>query len=137
MSILTRAIYDVLAGDATLAGLLATYNGLPAVFTSDPAPGDAEPPYIVTAGDVAQTPFDTKTTRGREMVRDVRCYDNAGGGPVVIEAIAERARYLLHRRALAIAGHTWILSECGGPTVADEPKYYGRILTIRAIAQEV
>lgn len=136
MSILTRAIYDVLAGDAMLAGLLNQYNGLPAVFTSDPAPGDAEPPYIVTAGEVAVTPFDSKTTRGREMMRDVRCYDNATGGPVVIEAIAERVRFLLHRRALTIAGHTWILSDCGGPTVADEPKYYGRILTIRAIAQE-
>jgi hypothetical protein len=136
MSILTLAIYDVLAGDATLTGLLAQYNGLPAVFTADPAPGDAEPPYIVSAGDVAQTAWDTKTTRGREIVRDVRCYTDAEGGAVVIEAIAERVRFLLHRRALIIGGHTWILSECGGPVAADEPDYYGRILTIRAIAQE-
>ena len=39
MSILTGAIYDELAGDATLAGLLATYDGGPAIFTADPAPG--------------------------------------------------------------------------------------------------
>ena len=56
---LTEALYDRLTGDATLTALLATYNGDPAVFTTDPAPGDAELPYIVTAGHVSDEPFDT------------------------------------------------------------------------------
>jgi len=39
MSALTEAIYDRLAGDGTLTSLLATYEGAPAIFTTDPVPG--------------------------------------------------------------------------------------------------
>ena len=53
MSAISQAFYDVLSADDSLAALLATYGGSPAVFTMDPAPGDAVKPYIVTAGEVA------------------------------------------------------------------------------------
>lgn len=136
MSILTAAIYDRLAGDATLVDLLANYEGNPAVFTTDPAPGDAVLPFIVTAGEVTQSPFDTKTTRGRNMTRDVRCYAAADGSAVVVEAIAERVRALLHRQPLTIDGHAWLLSNVTGPIVADERDVYGRIISVSLIAQE-
>lgn len=136
MSILTTAIYDQLTGDGTLVGLLAKYKGNPAVFTTDPAPGDAELPYIVTAGEVTQIPFDTKTTRGRDLIRDVRCYAEADGSAVVIEAIAERVRTLLHRQQLTINGFDWILSNTTGPIAADERDVYGRIISVSLIAQE-
>lgn len=137
MSVLTAAIHARLANDATLAGLLASYRGEPAVFTTDPAPGDATLPYIVTAGEVAQSPFDTKTTRGRQVSRDVRCYALADGSAVVIEAIVERVRALLHRRILAVLGFSWIMAECSGPIVADEQDAYGRILTVKLTLEEV
>lgn len=137
MSVLTAAIYDRLAQDATLAGMLATYNGSPAVFTTAPAPGDAVRPYVVTAGEAVQIPFDTKTTRGRDVIRDVRCYADADGSVVVVEAIAERVRVLLHRQPLPITGFDWILSECSGPIVADERDVYGRIISLSLMAQEV
>ena len=127
---LTAALYDLLTGDATLAALLATYNGSPAVFTTDPAPGDAEKPYLVSAGHVVDLPFDTKTGLGREVQRDVRCYAEADGSAVVVEAIAERVRALLHRQALNVSGFCWILSGVTGPTVADERDVYGRVLTV-------
>lgn len=136
MSILTPSIYDVLAGDETLAGLLAEYNGSPAVFTIDPAPGDATLPYVVTAGEVSQAPFDTKTTRGRDAIRDVRCYAAANGSAVEVEAIAERVRALLHRQALTIDGFDWLVSHVTGPIVADERDVYGRVVSLRLIAQE-
>jgi hypothetical protein len=136
MSILTPSIYDTLAGDGTLAGLLAEYNGSPAVFTTDPAPGDAQLPYVVTVGEVSQAAFDTKTTRGRSLIRDVRCYAAADGSAIVVEAIAERVRRLLHLQALTIDGFDWLVSECSGPIVADEPDTYGRIVSLRLIAQE-
>jgi len=66
MSALSEAIYDLMTGDATLTGLLGTYQGEPAFFTIDPAPGDATMPYGVSAGEVTTTPWDTKTTEGRE-----------------------------------------------------------------------
>jgi hypothetical protein len=136
MSVITEAIHDVLAGDATLTTLLSTYNGEPAVFTVDPAPGEVQLPYIVTAGDVSDAPFDTKTTRGRTIVRDVRCYAAASGGAVTVEAIAERVRALLHRQELAIDDFTWVWAECTGPIVADERDAYGRIVTVNMTVEE-
>jgi len=133
---ITEAIHDVLAGDGTLTAMLATYGGEPAIFTTDPAPGDATLPYIVSAGEVAQTPFDTKTTRGRVAVRDVRCYTDATGSAVVVEAIAERVRALLHRQTLAISDFECVIAECSGPAAADGQDAYGRIVTVRLTMEE-
>lgn len=134
---LTGALYDLLAADGTLVALVADYNGSPAIFTTDPAPGDAVEPYIVAAGHVSDVPFDTKTENGREVQRDVRCYDKADGSAVTVEAMAERVRELLHRQPLLVDGFQWMLSECMGPVVADERDAYARIVTVRWIAQEV
>jgi hypothetical protein len=136
MSVVTDGIYDKLAGDATMVGLLSSYEGNPAIFTMDPAPGDAELPYIVSAGEVSQAPFDTKTTRGRDLIRDVRCYAAADGSTVLVEAIAERARALLHRQELVIDGFRWLISDCTGPIVADEPDTYGRVISLSLKIQE-
>jgi len=137
MSALTQAIYDRLSGDPTLQGLLAIYGGAPAIFTTDPAPGDAELPYLVSAGEVSTAPFDTKTTLGREVRRDVRCYADTNGSAALIEEIAEQVRSLLHRHELAINGfETWV-AECTGPIVADEDRAYGRVVSIRLILMEV
>ena len=134
---LTAAIYDVLSGDATLTAMLGTYQSAPAVFTTDPAPGDAVLPYIVTAGEVVDTPEDTKTTRGRDVWRDVRCYAPATGSAATVEAMAERVRALLHRQALVIEGFVWVYALCTGPIVADEPYAYGRIVTIQLRCEEI
>lgn len=132
----TAAIYERLTEDATLVGLLATYGGAPAVFTADPAPGDATLPYIVSAGQVSDVAFDTKTTRGRDVQRDVRCYAEIGGSVATIEAIAERVRELLHRHALVVDGYeTWI-AQCSGPIQADEEAAYGRVVTVRLVMVE-
>ena len=132
----TEAIYDALAGDATLTALLTTYGGEPAIFTTDPAPGDAELPYIVSAGEVAQTPFDTKTTRGRVAIRDVRCYTGATGSAVVVETIAERVRVLLHRQTLTISDFVCVVADCSGPVAADGQDAYGRIVLVRLTMEE-
>lgn len=136
MSVLTAAIYNVLAGDATLVGMLNTYQGQPAIFTTDPAPGDAVLPYVVTPGEIAQVAFDTKTTRGRDATRDVRCYTAASGSAMTVEAIAERVRALLHRQAIAIDDFNWVLALCSGPIEADEQDAYARIVSVRMKIQE-
>ena len=137
MSVITEALYDTLSADVTLTSLLSTYEGEPAIFTTDPAPGDATLPYIVTAGSVVQTGFDTKTTRGRELWRDVRCYAAANGSAATVESIAERVRALLHRQAIIISGFVWLLGDCNGPVVADESDAYARIVTVRLIVEEL
>lgn len=131
MNEVTAAIYDRLSGDPTLATLLATYSGEAAVFTIDPPPGDATLPYIVSAGDVVDAAFDTKTTRGRHIWRDVRCYAEADGSAAVVEEIAERVRELLHRAPLTVSGQCVLIAECSGPVVADEQDAYGRVVTVQ------
>jgi len=91
----------------------------------------------VSAGEVSVAPFDTKTTLGREIRRDVRCYAEADGSAVTIEEIAERVRARLHRHLLAIDGfETWV-AECTGMIVADEDRAYGRVVSVRLISMEV
>lgn len=134
---LTAALYDRLAGDGTLVALLATYRGEPAIFTVDPAPPDAALPYIVTAGSVVDNAWDTKTTRGRQVWRDVRCYAPATGSSVTVEAIAERVRALLHRHYLEVDDHVTYLAETAGPIALGDNEAYGRIVTVRLTIGEV
>ena len=135
MSILSAPIYDLLIVDPVLGGMLSSYGGDPAIFTVWPAPEDAELPYIVTAGDVSGAPFDSKTTRGRDILRDVHVFAERTGSAVEVETIADRVWDVLHRRELEIDGYRWILSECSGPIVADERDAYGRIVSVRVVAE--
>ena len=136
MGLVTEAIYDRLVDDYDLGVLLASYGGMPAVFTVDPVPGDAELPYVVTAGQAWTRAFDTKTTRGRELMRDVRCYAEADGSASLVEAIAECVRALLHRQLLRIEGFGVWLMECSGPVAVSEPDAYGCIVSVRMMIVE-
>ena len=133
----TASIYNVMANDATLASLLATYRDRPAIFTIDPAPKDAVLPYIVAAAIPVQTPFDTKTTRGRTIWRDIRIYDDQTGSVSRIEQIAERVYQLFHRELLVVPGYAWILTECAGPISMDEDFAYGRLVTAKITIEQL
>ena len=131
MSIFTAGIYNQLANDSTLTALLTDYNGVHAIFTIEPIPGDADYPYIVIS-QVTMTPDDTKSTQGREILWDVRCYTEATGTKATVESIAEQVRSLLHRYALVITGYTTIVAEVSN--IIDAPQedgVYGIILTTR------
>ena len=71
------------------------------------------------------------------MRRDVRCYADADGSAITVEAIAERVRALLHRQTISVTGFGMMVAECSGPIVADEPDAYGRVVTVRYILTEV
>jgi hypothetical protein len=133
---LTQGIYDYLSSDVLLVGMLASYDGAPAIFTIDPVPGDAVLPYVVSAGDVADTSFDTKLDLGRRIWRDVRCYATADGDSIPVEQIAERVRTLLHRHILTVAGYGVLVAECSGPVTRNEQDVYGRIVTVKLIMME-
>lgn len=137
MSIATQAFYDALIADAQLVALANTYESLPAIFTTDTAPDSAVMPYVVTAGEVAQEPFDTKLTEGRTITRDVKCYAPNGGSAEVVEAMAERVRAIFHRQEISIDGYTWMKTEVTGPIAADERDAYGRILTVQFVVEKV
>jgi len=138
MSILSAPIYNILIADSTLTDLLSLYQGeIPAIFTTDPTPGDAVLPYIVIPDAFAQVPADSKTCRGREINQDIRCYTAQTGAESLVDEIAERVRYLLHRESLTVSGFTWVLSDITGPIAANEADTYGRVLSLRCMVYEV
>ena len=136
MGEITAAFHDRLAGSAALVALLASYRGAPAIFTAGTAPEDATKPYIVVSGEVTQDAWDTKTTRGRQLWRDIRCYTAKDGSAVVVESLAELARALFHRHRLIIGGFEVIVAEVGGPIAVDEATAYGRVVTVRLVMEE-
>jgi len=132
MSILSKAFYDVMNGEITLTQSLDIFNGRPAIFTYEPVPEPVVGPYIITNGEISDTPEDTKDTTGRRIVRDIRIYAEATGSTVVIEALAEIVRTLFHRVDLTVTGHKTIYVNVTGPIQLDEETalVYGRIISV-------
>jgi len=117
--------------------MLTTYNGQPAIFTTDPVPGDAKLPYIVTAGHVADTPWDTATGVGREILRDIRCYVDATGSMAQIENIAERVRQLFNWQRIQVEGYETVIATCTGPIIGEtDGESFGLIITVRLFVLE-
>jgi len=138
MSVFTAAVYNRLRNDANLTTMLSTYNGRPAIFTVNPVPGDAELPYIVAAGHVADAPWDTKTSRGRDILRDIRCYTEATGSMTLVESMAERVRILFHRQKIPVEGYSNIMTICTGPMTGPvDGLVYGLIVTVQFVFEEV
>jgi len=141
---LTQGIYDKLTGDATLLGLIATYDAAgspsaPAIFTAWPVPPDATRPYVYTRGQVADGHFDEiNTNLGRDVIRDVTVIADNTGSDDAVETIAERIRTLMHRQAMTIPDGSHIMTICiGGPAPAEtDDSLTGRHLSFRIVAME-
>lgn len=73
-----KEIYTLLTGDATLTGLLATYNSAPAVFDEVPAAGYSDFPYI-QLGEINETPSNTFGRVGRDVRQTIDIYSQAKG----------------------------------------------------------
>lgn len=131
MSVFTQAIFNRLIADTSLTSKVAVYKGHPAVFTIDPVPANAVLPYVVVSGPTSDVPFDTKTTEGREMLVDVRCYTDDNGSKALVEEIAERVRELFHRQKIEVTGYDNLITICNGPIFMSEDGAYGMIVTIR------
>jgi hypothetical protein len=129
-------VYSTLASGSSLTAKLSTYSGSPAIFTTEPVPNDAVMPYIVITDSVAQTPQDTKLTRGREVWMDIRCYTKSNGSVANVDSIAELVRELLHRKTLSGIGFSSIVTTVDGYIVANEEYAYGRILTLKILLEE-
>ena len=133
MSALSAAFYSTLSGDATLTNVLKQWEGRPAIFTYEPVPKDVELPYVITAGEIANEPNDSKDTTGRRITRDIRVYTDRTGSTAAIESLAERIRTLFHRSSISITGFKTIYVNVSGPRIADEDKVYGRILSVELL----
>lgn len=140
MNALSQAIYNVLANDATLTGLLASYtppggSAVPAIFSSDPVPEGAAMPFVAWSGSLHDEPFGGKIeeTTGRQIYLDIRVFAIATGSSQLIDSIVERIRALLHNVPLTVTGFTNIIARCiAGPLNAPtDPRIMGRVLTFQ------
>lgn len=130
-------VHARLSDDLALAALLADYRGQPAVF-SDRVPPDARPPWILIEGSVADAPADTRGLRLRALELSLRCLDKAEAGGGSLDAVAARARALLHGEELAAAGGAVLAQSCAGPLAqAPAAGFLQRRLTLRLLLNEV
>lgn len=130
MDPLTVAVYQRLVTDGTLTGLLATYEDGPAVFTDDRVPPDAVMPYVVSAGNVAEEIFETKTAVGRRPTRDIGVYV-PHRETATVEQAAWRIRELFHRHRLDVSGFRTVTAAVSGPIRISAEDYDARVLTVR------
>ena len=100
MIAILQAIYQVLVGDATLAGLLSSYRGSPAVFTEH-APKDAQMPYLVMRCE--RSPGDDQASDRTVWIADV--YDRSSSSQQVHQ-IMERVEKLLNLEGPALSSIT-------------------------------
>ncbi len=133
MDALSEAMHDVMSGDATLAGLLSTFEGVPAISSADVPVRGMTLPYIIIASGPAMVPYDTKNCQGWAFSRDVRCYVSKTGSAETVMAIAERVVALFHRKPFAVSGYGVVYVVCHGPVSADTEGAYGRVVTVRGV----
>lgn len=130
---LSIAVWERLAGDPTFAAMNAAYLGGRAVLVADDNtfPAEVPTPFTVVAGPEQDEPFDTKDFDGREQLVIVRFYTDRTGSTAAVDAMAERGRWLLHRKPQGLAPGAFIAA-CSGPVVTPtDPSMYGRELAVR------
>ena len=132
----TQAIFDVMNGDTLLVGLVSEFDGEPAIFTMKEVPPDAKRPYIWTYGDIINSPFDSKTDRGREVTRDIWAVADDVGNEDLVMDIANRIQLIFHRVVMTIGlGNMRTISS--GPRVGPSgDEITARIVTIQYVYQQ-
>lgn len=127
---LTDAVNRYMIEDAQLAEMIGRKSDgvSPAVYDTDPAETNEEYPdgiWIISDGNVSCVPLDTKTTRGYEIIRDIRLYQRRTGSSGDIELAGDRVRDLFHRYALPVAGfRDATVAHCSGPSKIDTTADY-------------
>ena len=120
---------------------LDEYASNPAIFSIDPIPDDVElrngKAYVIIGPAIGNTPDDTKTVEGRQVVRQITICTNAKGSADVVENAAERVRTLFHRYDdLVVTGFNVLIAKAAGPIVGPSDKYtYSRIVTVTLTMQ--
>lgn len=111
MDVLRQAIYDKMAADGTLTGLLAAYRGDYAIVDGYAVPEDMETPLVLYEV-VADNNLYTKQGTCRIVNVDFTIFTGTSDDPITV---AERIRTLFHRVAITVSGFTNIKTEVTGP----------------------
>jgi len=140
MSIL-KAYYQHLAADTTVTGKLGTYNfgsgSVPAIFTVDPAPSDAET-RILTIVVVTSTDKGTdRATRGGEVQLDLKVYGAKNDSAKVVEELAYAVWSSMDRAVLTMSGFKVTYTMAKLPVdLADPEGYPGFLISCRSLLRE-
>lgn len=136
------AVYGRLNADATLAGLLSSYDG-GAAIVSDPVPDDlgiTEPkPICVISAPTDNEAADTYTEDGRNVGLSIRLYAKPEGSTLPIDTAAEWVRSIIKSwPAGAVTGGQFISASVSGPVVGptDDPSLVGRLVNARLFFEE-
>lgn len=136
-----KAIYTRLAADATLTGLLATFAGAPAIFSSrihaDHTLGD--PPTIIISQPKANTSDDDASDDWREALVDCRVYNIPNGSTSTLNQAGERARTVLKSWPVeTIDGAVYQAAAVTGPVEAptSDPSADGLLVSVRLRIKE-
>lgn len=129
-------IRNRLLESSELVNFLGTYNGQPAIFTTDPMPDDfsEDAPFILLRGPIDSQNAGTFADPGciRDEQRDVMLITPASGTVVDIDHIAEVMRANLSEALLTVTGRRRArVRIIGGPReLPADSDAYGRVLNI-------
>lgn len=134
---LSDAVYDRLTDAGTdegaaLAGLLADYQGTPAVFANQTVPDDAERMWVQIGPVLIAEPFDTKDRDGIDASIDIGIYADNAGDDSDVNTAAKMVQRLLHRHRLAVSGYSVLVAEARKPVLAPtDETVVGRVVSAR------
>lgn len=137
---LAPAIREALIDEVTISGLLAEYNGEPAIFTRRPVPSESLYPMIIVSPDIVINDIDALVSRRPVVIRDVTVYGNQPDDYRTIEQIGYSIRQLFHRQRLSITptGYSVVDIIATGPNPAptDDQKTVARVVTLTITTRE-
>lgn len=132
MSAITDGFHALLSGDATLQGLIGSYGGQPAVFTTPRIPSETTYPAIRTWGEVDRPRALDLDGQLHEFTRQVWVHALDTGDSDAVDAAAERVRDLFTADGLAISGVTITGRSVSGPVESEtDDESYARVVTVR------
>jgi len=121
-------------------GLVSLYRGAPAVYKSDPVPGDTARPFLVVQGPHTQQPFDSKNTLGTDSRYTVDAVTDPDGRISTLDALVDAIKRDLHRKPVSWGGahpsQGMIAEIVAVSTVPTDGTLYSRQVTVRLVSQE-
>ena len=136
MGAVSAAVYNRMASDAELTGLLSVYKGAPAIFTAVPIPGDADLPLVTAFGNAtapSDVPEASKQSVAVRVQRDINCYAQATGSAARVEQIANRVFELFEREedAINVSGWRVVRARADFPIVGEtDETAYGLLVLV-------
>lgn len=134
-------VFARLNGDVSLANMLASWKGRPAIV-GEPIPPDfevaAEEPSIIVSTPTSQEHEADSTSRYRRVEMRVRAYHKPDGSTLKLDQVAERIVEVMRTWDGAITGGIVRNGAVSGPAPApaEDPALEGRVVIVRLFIEE-